>query len=369
MADDRRPGGIGLLGFLFLVLAPIGVSAWFLSRPAADPIKSTLVIEDLDIICNGRVDADGFVVSLQLPQPGKVVRVSAAEGATLAIGDEILAIDSAPYELVVREAKAGVAGSLVEVDIAQQRLRQYPKQLEVKEKLIAAMTAEVDAAQHKVAIVKTQQSVASAVSTADVEIAEAAYRKLKNLRDVEITNLEEMRKADAKLELRAAQAKHEMAKVHQEQAEQAVRDCVLRAPSAGTILRLQAAVGGIFAMAPATVTPMAAGSSAGSVVFAPATPRIVRAELEQAYLGQVKAGMRAELRDDTRPDSPTWKGKVKSIAGWVAQRRSILFEPGEINDVRTTEVIIEFEANSEPVWIGQRMQVRLFRASKSGSGG
>ena len=59
-----------------------------------------------------------------------------------------------------------------------------------------------------------------------------------------------------------------------------------------------------------------------AVVFAPAGPLVVRAEVDQESLGRVAVGMPAEVQDENRPDGPVWKGRVKQLARWVAQRRS-----------------------------------------------
>jgi hypothetical protein len=69
--------------------------------------------------------------------------------------------------------------------------------------------------------------------------------------------------------------------------------------------------------------------------------------------------MPAVIKDDTRADSPAWVGRVQRIAGWVAPRRSVLLEPGELNDVRTAEVVIALDPSPHPLWIGQRVQVRF----------
>ena len=352
MAEPRRfPGFVAFLGFLLLVV-PLGVSAWWFARPAPEPAAPGPPIDELDVVCTGRVDVEGSVVNMDLSTPGRIARVQVSEGADVKRGQEMLAIDDAAYRLAVREAKAMETATGVEVAFAEQRLRQWPRQLEVKAKQVAALRAEVSAADERLKQLRTQQALTSAVAGTDVAVAEATVGKLRNYADAEQIALDEMKKADAELELRAAKAKLATATVAVERAEQGVRDCVLVAPSDGTVLRLNAVVGGMLA-------PGIPGGSA--VVFVPAGPRVVRAEVEQANLGRVKIGMTATVKDDARTDSPVWTGRVKRIAGWVAQRRSILFEPGELNDLRTTEVLIELVGEGEPLWIGQRMQVRLKR--------
>jgi multidrug resistance efflux pump len=357
MANGRRSPGVVLILGLVLLLAPLGVTAWWLTRPAPHGPPPGPPLDDLDVVCSGRVDAEGLAVALAPDQPGRVVRVSVSEGAAVKKGQEILAIDDTQYQLAVREAKAAALAAKVEADYAALKAGQFPEQIEVKAKQLEALRVDFEAGEKKLAQMRKQQTLTSAVSTADVEVFEAGVRKLKLAAEAAKIELDELRKFDAGLEVRAAQAKLDAAAVAVERAEAAVRDCVLRAPADGTVLRLQASVGGTLAPAAAPLP----GAAPPAVVFAPAGPLVVRAELEQGSLGRVAAGMRAVVTDDTRTDSPTWTGRVKSIAGWVAPRRSILLEPGELNDVRTTEVVIALDPSPHPLRIGQRMQVRLAR--------
>ena len=101
-----------------------------------------------------------------------------------------------------------------------------------------------------------------------------------------------------------------------------------------------------------------------AIVFRPDGPLVVRAELDQEFLGRVRAGMTATVTDDVRPDAPVWKGKVEGVGNWVARRRSIVLEPGEMNDVRTVECIIALEGKPEEMLIGQRVRVRISREVK-----
>jgi multidrug resistance efflux pump len=98
------------------------------------------------------------------------------------------------------------------------------------------------------------------------------------------------------------------------------------------------------------------------VLFLPDGPLVVRADLEQEFLGRVKEGMKATVRDDARADSPTWTGKVIRVGQVVARKKTILLEPGEMNDVRTVECVVALDGNPDGLLVGQRMRVRLVRA-------
>jgi multidrug resistance efflux pump len=357
MANGGRfPGTIGLLGLILLVV-PIGVTAWWLTRPTPERLPPGPSLDELDIVCIGRVDAAGLVTALAPNQPGRVVRIAVAEGAQVQQGDEILAIDDTQYRLSLEEAQAAVLAAQVEVDVAALKARQFPQQIALKAKQIEALQADAEAGDKRLAQMRDQQMLTSAVTSADVAVFEANVRKLHLAVAAAKIEFDDLQKVDPNLEVRVAQARLDMANTALKRAETAVRDCVLRAPTDGTVLRLQASIGGLLAPSAAPLP----GSTPPPVVFAPSGPLVVRAELEQSDLARVEVGMPAIIKDDIRIDSPVWTGRVERIAGWVAPRRTILLEPGELNDVRTTEVVIGLDPTPDPLWIGQRMQVRFVR--------
>ena len=106
---------------------------------------------------------------------------------------------------------------------------------------------------------------------------------------------------------------------------------------------------------------VAPGTPLPPIAFRPDGPLVVRAELEQEFLGRVRPGQKAVVRDEARADSPTWAGKVLSVGQVVARKRSILLEPGEINDVRTVECVVGLDGDASGLLVGQRMRVRIAR--------
>jgi multidrug resistance efflux pump len=149
--------------------------------------------------------------------------------------------------------------------------------------------------------------------------------------------------------LSAATAKFQAASAQLDEANRAHDECTLKAPADGTILLLRVAEGGV----------IGPGSPEPFVVFAPTGPLVVRADLEQEFVYRVKPGMKVELRDEARSNSPVWTGKVTTVSEFIARKRSILLDPGEMNDVRTAECVIAIDPSAELLRIGQRMRVRI----------
>ena len=133
-------------------------------------------------------------------------------------------------------------------------------------------------------------------------------------------------------------------------AEKIVGEHVLRAPKDGTVAQLNVQVGE--AMGPTNRTP--------PVLFRPTGDLIVRAEVDQAHIDQVKVGMPVTLTNSGGPGSLQWKGTVERISDIIGPRRLIVFEPGQYNDARTCECIIHVETDANhPLRLGQVMIVRI----------
>ena len=69
--------------------------------------------------------------------------------------------------------------------------------------------------------------------------------------------------------------------------------------------------------------------------------------------------MKATIQDENRTDGPVFEGKILKLSRYVAQRRSMLLDPGEINDVRTLECVVGISGDTSPLIIGQRLRVRI----------
>jgi multidrug resistance efflux pump len=133
-----------------------------------------------------------------------------------------------------------------------------------------------------------------------------------------------------------------------DQAAQALAECSLRAPEAGTVLRVGAGKGDVlsgYAQQPA-------------ILFCGAGQRVVRAEVEQEFAGRVAVGQPAVVADDTRAGW-RWRGRVEWVADWYLPRRQALPDPSLFQDVRTVECLIRLDPGQPPLRIGQRVRVLI----------
>lgn len=351
MAKSRRTSFAWVTGLLLLA-GTIGIPAWLLNRgsSATKPVHTT---DSLDVVCNGRVDAKDMVIALEPPPPGgRVVGVHVAEGAEVKKDQPLISIDDRAAAEGVKDAKAAVAAAELEYELAKLKFDSYPKQIESLQKKIDAAAATVKGAEEKLKQLKTQVGVGGMVPVTEADIA-SAQAQIDSLRlniDAETINIDSMRKYQPKLELDGSKLRLDRAKEILETAKATQALYVVKAPSDGTIIRLQTALGQTLV----TGSPLDP-----AIVFAPAGPLIVRAEVEQADLGRVKVGMSAILKDDSRRETLTLTGKVIDIARWIAPKKRMLMDPGDFNDVRTSEVLVALDPTKDRLWLGQKMVVRF----------
>lgn len=361
MADGRRGPGVWTVLGLILLAGSVGVSAWWLRRPKPEPEGPAASAADLlDVYCTGRVDAAKQVIPLEPSVAGRVVKIGdeVAEGAAVSVGKEIFRLDDTAAQARLAQARAAVEAARIELDAANADKQRFARQVEAKRHLIAAASHRVEAAK-KALEQREEQNKVTPLGKAERAAIQAQILELEELEKAEKLQLQEIEDREAKgqgndLRIRAADAKLRAAQADETLADKAVRECVVVAPDAGTVLRLQVSVGSI-------VGP---GSPVAPVVFAPAGPLVVRAEVDQESLGRVRVGMAATVQDENRPDGPALKGRVKALSRYVAQKRTFVLEPGEVNDVRTVECVIELDSpGAEELWIGQRMRVRILRSA------
>jgi len=139
-----------------------------------------------------------------------------------------------------------------------------------------------------------------------------------------------------------------LAKAQLDEANYQVELYVIRAPADGTIVRRYANPG--------------SGASTFSVTamfqLQPDTQRIVRAEVEERSITQVKVGQKVEIVPES-DQKATYPGEVIRIAGVMGARKLRSDDPSERADERVVEVVVDAEA--APVLVGQRVLVKFLK--------
>jgi multidrug resistance efflux pump len=257
----------------------------------------------------------------------------------------LLRLDDRPAQYEVEQAKAAVEAARARLTKAGQDQRQHPARLAQQQAAVESAEHRLTTARHQL---QRQQDLLKINNTSlpDVRAAESQVKELEALARSAREKLAELKLADPELPVREAKAELTAAEARLRQAEYAVEQCLLRAPGAGTVLRVHTGPGELVG-GPGGTAPL---------LFCPDHALIVRAEVEQEFIRRVTTSQRAKVEDETTPGT-VWTGRVARIAGWYAHRRSTTEKPSAFKDVPTVECIIHLEGARPELRIGQRVQV------------
>lgn len=343
--------GIGLLGVsTFLMVGPLR-SGW--TRAATDrdstPELAHRPTGNPVVVCLGTADVRGGVVTLMPTVSGRVIEVKVEDNADVSAGTVLLRLDDRIAVTQLREAEAALEAAEAHHAETSKGPQQHEYQLEQQKAALAAVQHDLAAA----ALAATHKKKLADVNQLSKEEAEAAAqleKKLRALEKAETARLEALNKRDPANEVAQAAAEVRAKTAMRDRARDALGEFTLRAPSAGRVLRVLANPGDLVGPA----------GNRGAILFCPAGPRVVRAEVEQEYAGRVAVGQQARIEDAARSGGPTWTGRVVRIADWFTHRRIVTPDQVPVQEVRTLECLVELDANQPPLRIGQRVRVRLY---------
>jgi HlyD family secretion protein len=259
-------------------------------------------------IAAGRADIEGGLVDIAARQPGIVKEVLVREGDEVK-KDEVLArLDDKEARLARNRAAA--------------TLQQASAQLASLETALAAAKRDV----------VRQETLAAQelVSPQRIENARDAVRTAQSAMDVQQAAISQSRAALA-------------------QADFTVEQHIVRAPDNGRIVRRYANPGS--GASTLQVTPM--------FQLQPRMPRIIRAEVEERSLREVKVGMAVEIVPEA-DQTKSFPGSVLRIADVFGARKLQSDEPSRQTDERVVEVVVD--AEKAQVLVGQRVLVKFIKA-------
>jgi multidrug resistance efflux pump len=339
------------VGLALLLLTMVG-ARWGLNLPASDRFSSPESGKQPELlprraVCFGHIDTEQGTIPLYPVQPGRVLRVEVHDNQEVKRGAVLIRMEDTVARETLDEAEADLIAAQAQLTYARSLVDQHKKQIEGQKAVLKAREHELAAARIKRNEAKRLADIELARAE-DVTIAEESVKALESTLEAEKAKLEGLEKIDPQVAIIRADADVKVREARVRKAQFALKECAITAPCDGTVLRLLTTVG------------EALGSNARqpALNFCPAGPRIVRAEIEQEFANRAVPGEPALIQDDTRT-SPLWKGKVVRVSDWYTQRRSILMEPLQFNDVRTLECIIELDPTTPPLKIGQRVRVIL----------
>lgn len=331
-------------GATWLLQAPGGLTS--ASPTAAAPASMPAVVGV------GHVDVEGGVSFPYPTSQGRVVEVPIKEGQAVRKDDVLFRLDDFLARQDLAAAERAVRAAVSQLNKAKNGRVLQQSLASQQSSVIEARRLEIDAARIRAARLRENAGIVPGVNIKDADAADKGIAALGAALAAEEKKLEALqvgaRDIDSLIE--QAEIDLEQKKALIEKAQYGLNECVVKAKCDGTILRLTLQAGDILPAQPRTPP----------LIFCPSSPRIVRAEIEQEWAGRVDVGQVATIEDYTsNGSSPVWKGRVTRAAEWMAQRRSILPDPGQFHDVRTLECVVSLDPGQPPLRIGQRVRVTL----------
>lgn len=301
------------------------------------------------VVALGLVDGERTVARPFPLVQGRILEII-AEGTEVKKGDALLKLEDGMYKAAVDEAKAALDEAAEKLTQAKDLPEQHRLKQERQQQAIAAAEAERKSAKHEQDFNLNKAKGGVEVNKSLLSSLEERLKQLDAKVAGEKLQLDELKLFKPRSEIARAQADVNAKQAQLDKAQWALQQCTLEAPSDGLILRVTAAAG-------ETVLPGIPGQTA-PIQFLPKGPKIVRAEVLQEWAALVQVGQEVDIEDDTY-QGPIWKGRIKSLSGWFAEKRHRIIEPFMINDVRTLECMIEVLDETPPLRIGQRVRVKI----------
>jgi HlyD family secretion protein len=266
-------------------------------------------------IASGKVDVEGGVVEVAARRAGVIRTVMVKEGDTVSKG-----------QILARQ--------------------------EDDDSLLAVYSARAAVAQAKSQLIQCQ---------VNLKIAQREYERLKGLASSKLVAQQQLDQAADSVDTAQAQLGVQQAAIATAQAQLAQADynedlTIIRAPMDGKIIRRYANPG--------------AGASTLNVSnmfdLEPAIPHIVRAEIVESALPDVKVGQEAEITPEADP-SKLAVGHVIRIAATFGARKLKSDKADEASDERVVEVVVS--ADNTPYLIGQRVLVKFMKPGERAGAG
>lgn len=300
MRNHSRPSTALRLAAVALAIA----TATACSRHADTPDK-TAATPHYAAMAQGRIDIEGGLLHLSIPAAGMLARVPVHDGEQVRRGQLLAQLDEAPAQLAIKATQAQLENAQAQLKLSQ--VEQAAAKLHAQ-RVAAAAASGADAGQ-------------------SADDARAASDRLA-------------------AEVSAAQAGVDLARQKLAEARYRLQQDSLRAPVDGELVHVAVQAGEAVSAAGAT-----------AFVLLPDKPRIVRAELNESFVGAVHPGMHAEVISDGGSDATALPAHVLRI-GQVYGPDTLQDDPQIRANSRAVTCILAFDT-PQRLRIGQRVLVRF----------
>lgn len=238
------------------------------------------------------VTANGYVVartraSVSAKLPGRLATQPLDGGTFVRKGEVIARLESADYAAAVEQARANLANARAQLAEAESDRDQAKRESD------------------RIARIRAERP--DLMSPQDAEAAEA-------------------RTAQATSRATAAAARVDAASAGLRMAQVTLENTIIRAPFTGTVLRKEAEVGEVVAPS------VGGGLTRGAVVtMADLSTLEVEVDVNEAYIGRVKANQQARITLDAYPDT-AFRGRVRQVVPTADRQRATVQVKVSISD-------------------------------------
>ena len=293
----------------------------------------------------GRIEPLGGEVRIAAPAPGRIAEVLVAANDKVGAGDLLVRLDDEELLARVHAAQTEAAVRKRDRDNESTSNRQAQDRRTAED---AVANAERQVAVNREELdrqIKAQR--AGTAKDADVDKVREALGKARDRLEQARPNLRKALSADGLPAPTRPEAALAAARAELSVADAALERTRVRAPSAGTVLQLNAKIGEAAAPSPENVLAIVGNLSALRV----------RAEFEERDVGKVHVGQAAVVRSDAF--GKAFDGKVASLAqGLGPSKLGPRGGPRKPTDVDVLEVLIELTGET-PLLPGMRVDVFL----------
>jgi membrane fusion protein (multidrug efflux system) len=245
MRTEWRPARLAsYLGFVTLIASTVG-AGWVLSRSRAGhaPTVASEPVEPA-VVCFGYVDGPAGVTALAPLVAGRVTRVEVQENESVKAGSVLVRLDDRMAQFRLRQVEASLSAAREQLAQA----RKLPQQQQIK---LAQQRAVIEAVQYRLEAARTvlarkrRQAEKEVLSLTEADVAETLLHESEALRKVEMGKLSELELIDPDAGVRQAQAEVDAKEAQLNEARATAEEYTVKAPAAGTVLRVLVSPGDV----------------------------------------------------------------------------------------------------------------------------
>ncbi|MBP8805413.1 MAG: efflux RND transporter periplasmic adaptor subunit [Kofleriaceae bacterium] len=327
-ADPTQPNAADVAAARRVVAPPAGAA------DVREPLPPAGVVAG-----NGVVEPAAPETRLGAAAPGRVARVLAVEGATVAAGAPLVEFDQ-------EVERAALAAAAADVDAAAAQLARAVRGSRSED--IRAALADADSAKARAELargVADRLAAAGAGGGATADEVERARRQAEI--DAAAARAAEARRSavvagSRREDVQLARAQLAAAEARRAQAQAALERLTVRAPLAATVLQVKYRAGEYYQPGGEPL-----------VVLGDLSALRIRMDVDERDLAKVAVGQAATLRVSAEPDR-RYQGRVVEVGLRMGRKNLRTDDPVERNDAKVLEVVIAVEAPAGLV-VGQRV--------------